>query len=103
MSTAIINAGACGFKTTVKSENMGKYQCNLSIESQCPHVTKMAEALGTINAMDELFKKNQSQVIAACLQNLPHITCPVSVGILKAIEASAGLALPKDVSISVSK
>ena len=35
----------------------------------------------------------------AALQNIEHITCPVPVAILKAIEAELGLALPKDVAI----
>ena len=41
--------------------------------------------------------------MAAAQQHLPHITCPVPVGTLKAIEAGAGMALVKDVSITFSK
>ena len=32
-----------------------------------------------------------------------HAACPVPVGILKAIEVEAGLALPADVSIALSR
>jgi hypothetical protein len=32
-----------------------------------------------------------------------HAACPVPVGIIKAIEVEAGLALPVDASIKVSK
>ena len=36
---------------------------------------------------------------AALSPHLPHVTCPVYAGFLKAVEAAAGLALPKDVSM----
>jgi hypothetical protein len=32
-----------------------------------------------------------------------HVTCPVGSGILKAAEAAAGLALPRDARIELSK
>jgi len=31
---------------------------------------------------------------------IPHVSCPVISGILKALEVSVGLALPKDAMIS---
>jgi hypothetical protein len=34
---------------------------------------------------------------------LTHSACPVPAGILKAVEVAAGLALPKDAAIKVSK
>jgi len=94
-----IDSGICGFKTTVKAESRSKYDCSLSIESQCKHVQKMAEKISDVNAMNELFKKGQSQVLAATEGVIPHITCPVAGGILRAVEACTGLALPRDVSI----
>ena len=100
MSKVNIDSGVCGFKTVVQAETGAKYQTRLTVESNCPHVKKIAENLGEFNAMNELFKKGQSQILTLCQENLPHITCPVPIGILKAIEASAGLALPKDAKIS---
>jgi hypothetical protein len=98
-----IFAGICGFQTKVTAETDSEYQAKLLFETDCPNVKKMAAALDTVNVMDELFKKGQSQVMAAAQQHLPHITCPVPVGTLKAIEAGAGMALVKDVSITFSK
>lgn len=34
-------------------------------------------------------------------KHCPHAACPVPVGILKAVEVEAGLALPADVSIEI--
>ncbi len=100
---ATIHSGACGFSTTVTAETDKKYKCTLQIESKCPHITKMSQTLGTVNAMDELFKKGQSQVLSASSVHLPHATCPVGIGILKVVEASAKLALPKDATIEFEK
>jgi len=94
-----IFSGPCGFTTTVYAETEN-YQSKLHIESQCPNVKKMAESLGMLNVMDELFRKGQSQILSAGSQHLPHVTCPVPIGMLKILEHSAGMALPKDVSIT---
>jgi len=99
MAQVEIDAGICGFSTSVQAESQSKYQCKLNIESQCKHVQKLAEKLDEVNAMDELFKKGKSHVLAAAQETLPHLTCPVPIGILRAVEASTGLALPKDVTV----
>lgn len=95
-----IFSGVCGFRTTVKVETETKYQCTIQVNSECKHVAKMAENFKEVNAMNELFKKDKSQILAASGKYIPHITCPVATGILKAIEVSAGLALPKDATIT---
>lgn len=94
-----INAGICGFKTKVNAESGEKYKCTLNVESECPHVKKMAEKINEVNAMNELFKKGQSQILSATEGVIPHITCPVAGGMLRAVEVCSGLALPKDVTI----
>ncbi|WP_236860235.1 DUF6951 family protein [Candidatus Formimonas warabiya] len=98
-----IHSGVCGFITTVQAETDSDYQTKLQVESQCPNVKKIIEALGTLNVMNELFRKGQSEILSLSAQHLPHVTCPVPIGMLKALEASAGMALPKDVSISFTK
>ncbi len=97
-----ITSGICGFETEIGAETESKYLCNVQVKSACPHVTRMAEKIGQVDAMAELFKKGQSKILAAG-ENLPHVTCPVPVGILKAVEAAAGLALPKDATITFLK
>lgn len=98
-----IESGICGFQTMVQAEPGAKYTAKLIVDSNCPHVRKIAESFGEFNAMTELFKKGQSAILKLCQENLPHITCPVPVGLLKALEASAGLALPKDAKITFAE
>lgn len=98
-----IESGVCGFNTIVQAEPGTNYTAKLSVKSNCPHVTKIAHNFGEFNAMDELFKKGQSKILTLCQENLPHITCLVPIGLLKALEVSTGLALPKEANISFIK
>lgn len=98
-----IESGVCGFITNVQAEMGAKYTAKLTVESNCPHVKKIADNFGEFNAMKELFKKGQSEILTLCQANLPHITCPVPIGLLKALEVSTGLALPKEAKISFNE
>jgi hypothetical protein len=95
-------AGICGFTTTIHVKSKGEYKAVLTLETECPNYKKVAKVLGTdpLNVMDELFKKGESKVLDACKGNVPHISCPVPAAILKALEVNAGLALPRDATIT---
>lgn len=103
MAKVNIEPGVCGFNTLVQAEATTDFNAKLTIQSNCPHVRKIADQFGEFDAMKELFKKGQSEILTLCLANLPHITCPVPVGLLKALEVSTGLALPKETKISFSE
>ena len=56
--------------------------------------------MASVDAYTELFRKlHETTVYAVLSKHLPHVTCPLYSGFLKAIEAAAGLALPRDVSM----
>lgn len=102
-----IDAGICGFKTTIEAEDKGGYQASFQLDSECPNWEKVNELLGgkDLNMMTELFKDKQtgevhSEVIDVALKTIPHVSCPVISGLLKALEVSVGLALTKDATIS---
>ena len=85
----------------------GGYNARLNIDSQCPNWKKIHELFKDtdINVMKELFKDRKtgslnSQVIEVSLKKIPHVSCPVISGILKALEVRVGLALPKDATIT---
>ncbi|MEX1299088.1 MAG: hypothetical protein AB1Z81_08790 [Desulfotignum sp.] len=106
MTTVEINAGICGFTTIVNAEKTTGYHAVFRLESQCPNWQKVNELLGgqEMDLMTELFKNRQtgefhSSLLETMLQTIPHISCPVISGIFKALEVSAGLALPKDAVI----
>jgi hypothetical protein len=99
-----IDAGICGFQTTVVAEAESMRKVYLDIQSDCPQVTKAAEQLPEMDMLDELRTGlGQGVVYTALAGCVKHVTCPVGSGILKAAEAAAGLALPKDVTLKMSK
>ena len=102
-----IYAGICGFTTFVNAEDNGNYNASFKLESECPNWEKVNDLLGgkDLNMMTELFKDKKtgvlnSEVLDISLKTIPHVSCPVISGILKALEVSVGLALPKNASIS---
>lgn len=106
MTKVSIQAGICGFTTVVTAEKKENYTGAFQLTSECPNWTKLNEILGgkEIDMMKELFKDREtgvvsSLVIETALKHIPHVSCPVMSGILKAMEASVGLALPKDSTI----
>lgn len=103
MATARINAGICGFTTTVRTHSEGAAM-KVRIESECEHIKKLAEALTEVDPYREItFRGAGPLTYELAREHCAHAACPIPVGILKAIEVEAGLALPKDVTITVTK
>jgi len=103
MSKAEIHAGACGFTTTVNATMNGK-MCQLAIESDCKAINKMATELTEVEPFKEISSRRQvPKTLEMGLKHCTHAACPVPAGIIKAVEIEAGLNLPVDVTIKLSK
>jgi hypothetical protein len=107
MVTVEIQGGICGFTTIVHAEDKSGYKAAFRLKTECPNWKKVDDILGgkELNMMTELFKDKKtgtlcSQVFDVSLKTIPHVSCPVISGILKALEVSVGLALPKDATIT---
>lgn len=104
MAHAEIESGICGFTTQVTTCNLGNYQIEISIKSDCPDIKKLAGAVEQVNALKEIsFRQGDPEIIQAEKTNCSHASCPVPIGILKAVEVEAGLALPENVRIRLRK
>ena len=110
MPRAEIYAGICGFKTSVHATSKDQRHVRLKVESQCPDVLRIRKRLEalTLDAYTEVGPcdvatgAKKSQVAELC-RELPHLACAVPSGIFKALEVAAGLALPRDATIRVSR
>jgi hypothetical protein len=116
--TVEIQAGICGFRSTVEaalrdrlvgssSEQplIEEFQVSVRIVSECPRVQAMAAKITSLDPVGEVLRKPLIETTPA-LQAAEHrlqATCPVPVGVLKAIEAGANLALPASCEIKVSR
>ena len=93
-----IDSGVCGFACTVEAACADGQHVRLRITSECPHVAELAEKFCD-RGIDILDAITPGYVASLC-DALPHPSCPVPVGICKAIEAAGGLALPHDAHIT---
>ena len=103
MAKAEIFPGNCGHVTTVEAKMDGKL-CNISITSECPAIQRLAEQLKQVNPYNEIsFRRSMPEILQKGAQFCTHAACPVPVGIIKAVEVEAKLALPMDAVIKLSK
>jgi hypothetical protein len=103
LAKAEIFSGICGFTTQVKASMDGQ-MCNLAIESECAAIQKLAMDLTQVNPYQEIsFRRQTPHTLEMGAKYCTHAACPVPVGIIKAVEVAAKLALPADVSIKLSK
>lgn len=103
MAKAEIRAGICGFKTRVETKTVGD-MVRVVVTSECKAIQRMAEHIEEVDPFREFtFRGMGPQTFEAAEQYCSHAACPVPVGIIKAVEIEAGLALPADVTITLEK
>jgi hypothetical protein len=103
MARSEIVSGICGFSAAVEARMEGS-KCALAIESDCDAIQRLAEELIEVDPLQEIsFRGDGPRVLKMGARHCYHPACPVPVGIIKAVEVEAGLALPADANIKVSK
>jgi hypothetical protein len=104
LAKAEICSGVCGFNTTVEAQKDEAGQVELTIESDCKAIQRLASELTQVDPYREFTYKGEGPLtFEVAAEHCSHAACPVPVGIIKAVEIEAGLALPADVSIKLSK
>jgi len=100
MTKVEINPGACGFSVVVTAIEDGNKRVGIAIETDCEHVRELAEEVIYLTTQDILgFPFAEDRVYQAAKRVIPHASCPVPCGIIKAAEAELGLAVKRDVLI----
>lgn len=103
MAKVDVFAGICGFHTTILAQ-ANDDMVQIKMVSECPAINRLGEHLTEVDPFQEItFRRGGPLTLQMGAQHCSHTACPVPVGILKAVEVAAGLALPKDVTIQVSK
>lgn len=104
---ADIQAGICGFRTHVTASAQRARLVSFTLDTDCETVAALAAALkehGAFDAFDEIDSRTESGLMAVVRAHLKGCCagCAVPVGIFKAMQVAAGLALPKDIEIGLS-
>jgi hypothetical protein len=106
MISTMINAGVCGFHTTVVARSDDMQMVTLEIESECAKISGLAEALKTpIDAYQEIGDGSDGVVLRAARENLKGCCagCAVPSGIFKTVQVAGGVALPAPISIAIER
>ena len=93
--------GVCGLDSVITADTNEDEELILTVESKCPAVMKLAESLEQpLDPYSICFSKPGSgEIYEKASKVLLHGACPTAAGIIKCIEAEAGLALAKDVEM----
>jgi len=102
---ASIEAGVCGFKTTVIAASDDMQNVTFAIESDCENIKRLASDFPVVDGYSEIgagfdgvIHQSVRETLKGCCSG-----CVVPCGIFKAMQVAAGLALPAPVSIDIVK
>lgn len=106
MTKTLIQSGPCRFETRVTAERVAKRKVKVTVETQCPNMQKMFAGWVAENG-DELdpykfcmSRPGQDALHTYAAAHLPpHAACPVLPGLLRTVEAEAGLCVKADMSV----
>lgn len=103
-----VDAGVCGFMTTIKAKSGDGQMVAFDMESGCEKITALARLLAEKCAVDAF--QEISPVAESVILSTARITnkgccsgCVVPPAIFKAMQVAAGLALPQDVTMRIAK
>jgi hypothetical protein len=100
-----VMSGICGMITEIRAtsdEQSGTVK--LEFNTRCENIQQLADELDVVHPFEEIgFRGEGPKTLRLAAKHCKHAACPVPSGIIKAVEVAAGLALPKDASIQVSK
>ena len=100
-----IEAGICGFSTTIHASSDDSQNVSLDITSTCEKITALAADLGTIDAYQEIGDGFGGVIHTAALRHLKGCCsgCVMPSGIFKTVQVAGCVALPAPASITIEK
>ncbi len=103
-----IDAGICGFKTSASASSEDSQHVTFEVTSDCENIRRLVVALKDrepLDAYQEISPAAESVLMRTARSTLTGCCagCVVPVGLFKAMQAAAGLALPKDIRIGLTK
>ena len=107
-ATVEIDAGICGLRTTACVNSEDSQNVTFDIDSNCDKIARLVQVIGEkghIDAYQEISPGGPAVIMTAVKETLTGCCagCAVPVGLFKAMQVAAGLALPKDITIKLTK
>jgi hypothetical protein len=103
-----IDAGICGFCTTACVTSEDGQNVVFNLDSDCEKILELGKVLGDkgpVDAYQEICSGGPAVIMTSVKVILTGCCagCAVPVGLFKAMQVAAGLALPKDITIKLAK
>ncbi|MFH0921826.1 MAG: hypothetical protein V1913_15870 [Fibrobacterota bacterium] len=105
MVTAKVQAGICGFVSDITADSDDGQNVTFKITSNCDKITRLAAILPVVDAYAEIGDGYDGQVYQPFRKGSSGCCagCAVAVGLFKAMQVAAHLALPQEVHITIMK
>jgi hypothetical protein len=103
----VVDGGICGFKTRIHADSDDSQNVTFRIASGCEKAGKFGQALkakGPVDGYGEIGAGADGVVLTTARENLKGCcaACAVPIGAFKAMQVAAGVALPKDVTLTIT-
>ncbi len=104
MAKVHVNPGVCGLETTIIAISDDEQNVVLTVETACPYIQAMSAEIPEVDGYQEAFGKfGDGEIYKAANLHCKHPACPVPSGFIKAVEVACGLALPRNVVMTIDK
>lgn len=99
----IVQPGVCGFRAELRV-NESDGTITATVDTTCPKVCSFIEKTLGCDAYTVAFTpQHENPVVKWAGESGLHACCPLPMAFIKAVEVSAGLALPSDISVHIEK
>ena len=96
-----VDPGVCGFSCNIKAWKKEKRVAGFEIvESRCEMIKKLSADLNEMNMNDLFIPVTGNPIFISAQRAGCHLACPVPTAIVKTVEVTLGLAVPKDVGFN---
>lgn len=100
-----VEAGVCGFVTEIEAASEDSQNVTFAVKTDCEKISALAKILPPVDAYNEIQYGFEGELYKVIRQHLTGCCsgCAVPIGIFKSMQVVAGLALPRDVRLIITK
>jgi len=102
---AHVDAGICGYSADVSAEAQDPLgTAVVTLDTECPHLTYLGKGFD-VEIIDLVQNGSESETFRKLSSVVPamHFPCPVMNGIFQVVRIAAGLSLPREIHIELTK
>lgn len=100
-----VEAGICGFVTEIEASSQDSQHVSFNVDTDCEKIRTLSNKLAIFDAYNEIKDGFDGQLYKLIREELKGCCsgCAVPVGLFKSMQVAAMVALPKNISITITK